>query len=182
MAESSSHTSGRPVQLAFSPTSVKRSGNFRLPDLPPCLSLANKDTPSTWVIKGDPTEEAVLCTNEKTYSIRSVSLSNSVLVVGPGEYEDQIVIQDTIHELLQFTLVHPRVHKLVGLLRGREYDEGREDLDDDALAGEQDSQNQQQVRPHAQSQWHAFSVRRLLSQGEKRVSYLRTSPERDPGK
>jgi sister chromatid cohesion protein DCC1 len=154
-------------------------------DLPPDLLRSiesSKDTPLTWVIKGDPAEEAVLCTNDKTYSIRSVSLSNSVLVVGPGEPEDQIVIRDTIHELLQFTLVLPKVHKLVGLLRGREYDEGREDLDDDALVGEQDSQNQQQVRPHVQLHWHAFNVQRFFSKGEKGVSYLRASPDRDPGK
>lgn len=141
---------GQPIQLAFSQTSVKESGNFRLLELPPDLLKSiesNNNSPLTWAIKGNPTEDAVLCTEDKTYSIRSVSLSNSVLVVTPGEEQGQIVIRDTSHELLQVTPILPKVHRLAGLLRGREYDEGREDLDDDMLDGEQDTQSQQQVRP-----------------------------------
>ena len=149
MAESLPH-GGEPIQLTFSQASVKESGNFRLLELPPDLLKSiesNNNSPLTWAIKGSPAEDAVLCADDKTYSIRSVSLSNSILVVTPGEVQDQIVIQDTSHELLQITPVLPKVHKLVGLLRGREYDEGREDLDDDMLDDEQDPQSQQQVRP-----------------------------------
>lgn len=141
---------GHPIQLVFSPTSVKESGSFRLLELPPDLLgsiQSSNNSPLTWAIKGNPNEDAVLCTNHKTYSIRSVSLSNSILVVGPGETQGQIVIRDTSHELLQVTPVLPRVHKLVGLLRGREYDEGREDLDDDLFDGEQDTYHQPPVRP-----------------------------------
>ena len=148
MAEDSPH-GDRPIQLAFSHTSVKESGSFRLLELPPDLLKSiesNDNSPFTWAVKGNPAEDAVLCTDDKTYSIRSVSLSNSVLVVTPGEAQDQIVIRDTSHELLQVTPVLPKVHKLVGLLRGREYDEGREDLDDDTLDDERDTQSQQQVR------------------------------------
>ena len=140
---------GHPIQLAFSPTSVKESGKFRLLELPPNLlgSIeSNSNSSLNWAIKGNPNENAVLCTNDKTYSIRSVSLSNSVLVVGPGNSQDQIVIRDTNHELLQVTPVLPKVHTLVGLLRGREYDEGREDLDDDLFDGERNTCNQQPVR------------------------------------
>ena len=149
MAESSPH-GDRPIQLTFSTTSVKESGNFRLLELPPDLLKtieSNDNSPFTWAIKGDPTEDAVLCTDDKTYSMRSISLSNSVLVVTPGEIQDQIVVRDTSHELLQVTPVLPKVHKLVGLLRGSEYDEGREDLDDGILDDEQDAQSHQQVRP-----------------------------------
>lgn len=150
MAEASSQGSGHPIQLTFSSTSVKESGNFRLLELPPNLLKSiesNNGSPLTWAIKGGPTEDAVLCTNDKTYSIRSVSLSNSVLVVGPGEMQDQIVIRDTSRELLQITPILPKVHKLVGLLRGREYDDGHEDLDEDLFEGEQDTYGQQQVSP-----------------------------------
>jgi len=148
MADSLPH-SGQPIQLAFSPTSVKESGDFRLLELPPDLLKSiesNNSSPLTWAIKGNPAEDAVLCTDDKTYSIRSVSLSNSVLVATPGEVQNQIVIRDTSHELLQVAPILPKVHRLAGLLRGREYDEGREDLDDDALDDEQDTQSQQQVR------------------------------------
>ena len=149
MADNLPH-SGQPIQLAFSPTTVKESGNFRLLELPPDLLKSvesNNSSPLTWAIKGNPAEDAVLCTDDKTYSIRSVSLSNSVLIITPGEVQDRIVIRDTSHELLQVAPILPKVHRLAGLLRGREYDEGREDLDDDILNGEQDAQSQQQVRP-----------------------------------
>jgi len=151
MAEGAPHD-GQPIQLAFSPTSIKESGNFRLLELPPDLLKSiesNDNSPLTWAIKGNPAEDAVLCTDDKTYSIRSVSLSNSLLIVSPGEVQDQLAIRDTSRELLQVTPVLPKVHKLVGLLRGREYDEGREDLDDDMLDDEQGTQSQQQVRPPA---------------------------------
>ncbi|KAF9648550.1 hypothetical protein BDM02DRAFT_3155665 [Thelephora ganbajun] len=148
MAESLPH-GGQPIQLAFSPTSAKESGNFRLLELPPDLLKSiesNNGSPLTWAIKGDPTEDAVLCTDDKTYSIRSISLSNSVLIAGPGEAQDQIIIQDTNRELLQVAPVLPKVHRLAGLLRGREYDEGREDLDDDMHDDEQATQSQQQAK------------------------------------
>lgn len=146
----SSPPGGHSIRLAFSQTSVEESGNFRLLELPPNLLKSiesNNNYPLTWAIKGNPTENAVLCTNDRTYSIRSVSLSNSILIVGPGEAQDQIAIRDTNRELLQVSPVLPKVHKLAGLLRGREYDEGREDLDDGLFDGEQDIHNRQQVRP-----------------------------------
>jgi sister chromatid cohesion protein DCC1 len=141
---------GHPIQFAFSPTSGSEFGNFRLLELPPNLLESiesNSASPLSWAIKGNPNENAVLCTNDKTYSIRSVSLSNSLLVVGPGEGQHQIVIRDINHELLQVTPILPKVHKLLGLLRGKEYDEGREDLDDDLFDGGQDTYGQQLVRP-----------------------------------
>jgi len=148
MADSLPH-SGQLIQLAFAPTSAKDSGNFRLLELPPELLKSiesDNNSPLNWAIKGNPAEDAVLCTDDKTYSIRSVSLSNSVLVITPG-VQDQVVIRDTSHELLQVAPILPRVHRLAGLLRGREYDEGREDLDDDMLDDEQDTQNQKLVCP-----------------------------------
>ena len=173
MAESPPH-GDQPIRLTFSPSSVKESGSFRLLELPPDLLKSiesNDNSPFTWAIKGNPAEDAVLCTDDKTYSIRSVSLSNSVLVVTPGEVQDQIVIRDTSHELLQVTPVLPKVHKLAGLLRGREYDEGREDLDDDILDEEQGTQNQQQVCPPAElSGTHSDTFQRRRD----------TSPTRKP--
>lgn len=89
------------------------------------------------VIKGQPNEDAVLCTSDKTYSLRSVVLSNSVLVVTPpkdteiadkGATESQdIIIRDQIHEILELVPCLPKLQRLGGLLRGREYDEGHEE-------------------------------------------------------
>ena len=91
----------------------------------------------SFVIKGEPTEEAVLCTESKTYTLRSVVLSNSVLVVSPptdtnpatADNKD-VVIRDQVHEILELVPTLPKLQKLGGLLRGREYAEGHDEDDD----------------------------------------------------
>ena len=84
------------------------------------------------MIKGQPNEDAVLCTETKTYALRSVVLSNSMLVVTPptdsmNASERDVVIRDQIHDVLELVPTLPRLQKLGGLLRGREYDEGHSD-------------------------------------------------------
>ena len=84
----------------------------------------------------------MLCTADKTYTVRSVVLSNSVLVVTPdpsapeadaeqeADGEDpaqEVYIRDQLHEIIELVPSVPRLHKLNGLLRGREYDDGQED-------------------------------------------------------
>ena len=61
-------------------------------------------------------------------------LSNSVLVVAPptdaeldGGSTDDLVIRDQLHEVLELVPSLPKLQKLGGLLRGREYDEGKDD-------------------------------------------------------
>ncbi|PIL34002.1 hypothetical protein GSI_03710 [Ganoderma sinense ZZ0214-1] len=91
----------------------------------------------TFMIKGAKEEDAVLCTADKTYTIRSVVLSNSVCVVTPdsslqGADEDEpveVFIRDQLSEVIELVPSVPRLHKLKSLLRGQEYDEGHEDED-----------------------------------------------------
>jgi sister chromatid cohesion protein DCC1 len=92
------------------------------------LSPSTDETPSL-SIKGHPTEDAVLCTSEKTYAVRSVTLSNTVLVVTPSRSDPDgtIHIRDQLHEVLELVPVVPKLHKLSVLLRDMEYDEGDED-------------------------------------------------------
>ena len=80
----------------------------------------------------------MLCTVDKTYTIRSVVLSNSVCVVTPdssfqdtdeGEPVEEVFIRDQLSEVIELVPSVPRLHKLKSLLRGREYDEGHEDED-----------------------------------------------------
>jgi hypothetical protein len=83
-------------------------------------------------IKGGPEDNAVLCTSNKTYNIRSVTLSNSVLVVSPRPDvddggEDQVVIQDSLSELLELVPAVPKLYRMNVLLRGHEWEEGQED-------------------------------------------------------
>ncbi len=71
--------------------------------------------------------------------MRSVVLSNSVLVVTPPNgsdldfSDDSIVIRDQVNEILELAPTVPRLHKLSAMLRGNEYDEqsAEEDMNDD---------------------------------------------------
>lgn len=113
----------------------------------------------SWVIKGESNDDAVLCTQDKTYTIRSVVLSNSVLVVTPPSYaksgqsssgnSSDIVIRDEIHEVLELVPCVPRLQKLSSLLEGREYDEGHdedEDEDQDMDGGNESPDMERPVR------------------------------------
>ncbi|KAI8975859.1 sister chromatid cohesion protein Dcc1 [Trametes punicea] len=129
--------------LRFSSTSQSDSGAFKLLELPPDLckliEAATDDCSPNLTIKGVPDEDAVLCTADKTYTVRSVALSNSVLVVTPDSMDEDkddqeeplkdIAIRDQLHEVIELVPSVPRLHKLNRLLKGREYDEGREDED-----------------------------------------------------
>ena len=101
------------------------------------------------VIKGEPDEDAVLCTADKTYILRSVVLSNSILVVAPpndmdeDRNEEDVVIHDEIHDILELLPTLPRLQKLNGLLRNRVYDD--RDNEDEEMDGEEDGE--QRVSP-----------------------------------
>ncbi|KAL1747723.1 sister chromatid cohesion protein Dcc1 [Schizophyllum fasciatum] len=148
--------------LAFSPNSFDEAGSFKLLELPPevCAlieSAATATHPTTLTIKGRPNEDAVLCTRDTTYAMRSVVLSNSVLVVTPSEGDLQfekdkadgaedggereaVVVRDQINEVIELSKCVPKLHQLAGLLRGREYEGEEEDEMEDE---EQDAQGTQ---------------------------------------
>lgn len=97
-----------------------------------CVLLLRKPQYS-FSIKGNSEDDAVLCTANKTYTIRSVVLSNSVLVATAGEKHDlppTVVVRDQLNEVLELVPSIPRLHKLDTLLRGKEYDERSEEDDD----------------------------------------------------
>ncbi|KAF8351391.1 hypothetical protein F5887DRAFT_1194907 [Amanita rubescens] len=76
------------VDLCFSPRSLAESGSVKLLELPPDLcslveSSLQSSTSPRLSIKGQSNEDAVLCTRDKTYTIRSVVLSNTILVATP---------------------------------------------------------------------------------------------------
>ena len=70
--------------------------------------------------------------------MRSVALSNTLLVVTPAPYgdlpDDALIIHDQVNEILELTPVVPKLHKLSALLKGKEYaqDHEDEDMEDDA--------------------------------------------------
>ncbi|KAJ7129580.1 sister chromatid cohesion protein Dcc1 [Mycena epipterygia] len=119
--------------LGFSASLTADAGSFKFLELPPELcklieSAAEASSPLRLSIKGQSGEDAVLCTNDATYTIRSVALSNSILVVTSGA-ADTVVIRDQVNEILELTPAVPKLHKLSALLRGREYDDVHDSVD-----------------------------------------------------
>lgn len=89
---------------------------------------------ASFTIKGDSQDDAVLCTANKTYAVRSVVLSNLVLVVTRAPEtndQDTVVIRDQVQEILEIAPCLPKLQKLGTLLRGMDYDEGQEDVEMD---------------------------------------------------
>jgi sister chromatid cohesion protein DCC1 len=140
------------VEIIFSPEQVP-IGSFRLLELPSdlckliessagdlkcVLTLVIQTIPDasrfSLAIKGGPEDDAVLCTSDRTYNIRSVTLSNSVLVVSPcpdvGASEHRVVVQDSLNELLELVPAIPRLHRLNALLKEHQWEEGHEEEDD----------------------------------------------------
>ncbi|KAJ7754230.1 sister chromatid cohesion protein Dcc1 [Mycena maculata] len=115
--------------LAFSPSLTSDAGSFKLLELPAelCKLIEAKleaSNPLRLSIKGQSGEDAVLCTDDATYTIRSVVLSNSILVITPSDSSaDSVVIRDQVNEILELTPAVPKLHKLASLLRGHEYDD-----------------------------------------------------------
>jgi sister chromatid cohesion protein DCC1 len=80
-------------------------------------------------IKGHANDDAVLCTEDKTFTIRSVALSNAVLVVtpNPDDSDDAVVIRDQLNEIIELVPIVPKLHKLSTVIRDRQYDDDDDD-------------------------------------------------------
>ncbi|KAL1922885.1 uncharacterized protein VTP21DRAFT_9261 [Calcarisporiella thermophila] len=70
-------------------------------------------------IKGSPDDEAVLCTNDKTYALREVHLSNSLLLTRPTEHlnpthppSPSYTIFDRLASTLELIPTRPRTERL----------------------------------------------------------------------
>ncbi|KAF8195807.1 sister chromatid cohesion protein Dcc1, partial [Mycena galopus ATCC 62051] len=118
------------LDLEFSASLTDDTGSFKLLELPPELcklveAAVENLSPLRFSIKGQSGEDAVLCTDDATYTIRSVVLSNTILVVTPPAESgtDTVVIRDQVNEILELTPAVPKLHKISALLRGREYDD-----------------------------------------------------------
>ncbi|KAK2466266.1 hypothetical protein APHAL10511_001908 [Amanita phalloides] len=125
------------VQLSFSPKSLAESGSVKLLELPSDLcqlvesSLQSSSSPRL-TIKGQPDDDAVLCTGDKTYTIRSVILSNKILIVTPCETDGaSLNIRDQVSDILELVPCVPKLYKLDGLLKGRSFDENQTGMDSD---------------------------------------------------
>ena len=142
--------------LNFSPVSSNEAGSYKLVELTPdfttlienalrdnldlrlefgkITTLLVSDQYVRFTIKGHSNDDAVLCTADKTYTMRSIVLSNTVLVAtaAPDEHasdysDGAVFIRDQINEIIELVPIVPKLHKLSALIRNRQYDEGQED-------------------------------------------------------
>ncbi|KAJ1304701.1 hypothetical protein OPQ81_005840 [Rhizoctonia solani] len=118
--------------------------HYCLVELPPDIVELAKQGKANLSIRGRPEDDAVLCTQSKTYAIRSVTLSNSVLVMsnarpdskpsGDSEIEvaeadesNTLVISGEVSEILELVPTVPRLESLHHHLRGCEWNDDESD-------------------------------------------------------
>ncbi|VDB96177.1 unnamed protein product [Peniophora sp. CBMAI 1063] len=142
---------------------------FRLLELPADLCKLVEASPEDFslTIKGLEGEDAVLCTPDKTYTIRSVVLSNAVLVLTPppgpstlasmnvDDLQPRAEIQESLHEILELTPTVPKLHRLRGMLRGMEWDEGQEEGDAESDDGNNQSSRKRVTYDQVKSELRA---------------------------
>lgn len=68
-------------------------------------------------MKGTPADDAVICTPTQTFTLRTITVSNSMLFLRPDETTQDLYIQDTCHEILELTPSVPRLARVEKLLR-----------------------------------------------------------------
>ncbi|KAG8705774.1 hypothetical protein FRC09_002767 [Ceratobasidium sp. 395] len=102
---------------------------YCLVELPPdIVDIVKKGQPSL-TIRGKPDDDAVLCTQDKTYALRSVTLSNNFLIISSASgstidseaEENALVISGEATEILELVPTVPRLENLLGHLKGCEY-------------------------------------------------------------
>lgn len=109
--------------------------SYSLVALPPALAKAvnerdlSNNVLATLTIKGQPTDEAVLCTQDTTYNLRAVQSSNSILVCeastskagtlnGKGK---EVEVRTTLHQTLELDLAILKLDRIGDLLKGQEW-------------------------------------------------------------
>lgn len=85
-------------------------------------------------MKGKEGDDAVICTPNKTYTLRSVNVSNSLVVAtGTGVSQNDIAFSEDIHEIMELVPAIPKLDRLIGMLRGSEYGEDQMSEDENDL-------------------------------------------------
>lgn len=109
--------------------------SYSLVALPPALAKAINERDSgdnvlaSLMIKGQPTDEAVLCTQDTTYNLRAVQSSNSILICetstsgsaatsGKGK---EVQVKTTLHQTLELDLAIPKLERIGEILKGQEW-------------------------------------------------------------
>jgi sister chromatid cohesion protein DCC1 len=77
-------------------------------------------------MKGTPQDDAVICTQDHTFTLRTITVSNSIIFLRPEPASStdttiptagDLYIQDTCHEILELTPSVPRLARVEKLLK-----------------------------------------------------------------
>ncbi|WVQ65574.1 uncharacterized protein L199_003752 [Kwoniella botswanensis] len=121
----------KSIILRYPPSTIEESEeSYQLLELPPEIIKAveaskGKDKESIFplTIKGKPSDDAVLCTPNSTFQLRTVGISNSVLVCrSPSSSteapkKDTLQIRDTCHEILECVAISPNLERIRTILK-----------------------------------------------------------------
>jgi sister chromatid cohesion protein DCC1 len=101
-----------------------------------------------------PDDDAVICTVDRTYTVRSVVLSNTVMITSVSTSDaNAVTVRDEIHDVLEVAPCLPRLHRIDELLAGLEFgedstlDQDMEDEDVDLSAARRNTANVSSVQP-----------------------------------
>ncbi|RUP44259.1 sister chromatid cohesion protein Dcc1, partial [Jimgerdemannia flammicorona] len=88
---------------------------------PPQKKTPRLNSSSSLSIKGLPDDDAVLCTNDTTYAVRNVQLSNSLLLISPSsdnadDSEQTWSVHDNLSSIIELVPCLPRLERLNYLL------------------------------------------------------------------
>lgn len=142
--------------LQFSDASSSNAQvSYSLLELPAALlsqldaQIASGSSSSSWVIKGQPQDDAVLCTYDETYNVRGVQNSNSLLLCQPSVDAEsdtfgvsdpkgkrrRLDIQGTLHQTLELEKAIPRLDRLTHMLRNHEWSPDEADTTNNKVRG-----------------------------------------------
>jgi sister chromatid cohesion protein DCC1 len=122
------------LRYAHAP-STSSQVSYSLIALPPALAKAVNERDSsnnvlaTLTIKGQPADEAVLCTQDATYNLRAVQSSNSILICEASTSAagssmgkaKEVEVRTTLHQTLELDLAIPKLERIGDLLKGQEW-------------------------------------------------------------
>ncbi|KAJ9107957.1 hypothetical protein QFC20_003642 [Naganishia adeliensis] len=115
-----------PYAVRYDPAAAPETGSveeYKLlevsAELAKAIEQASKDGDQhvRLTMKGTPADDAVICTPTQTFTLRTITVSNSMLFLRPDETTQDLYIQDTCHEILELTPSVPRLARVEKLLR-----------------------------------------------------------------
>ncbi|KAG8746962.1 hypothetical protein FRC10_002761 [Ceratobasidium sp. 414] len=121
---------------AFELDGYQEPPQYCLVELPPDIVDLVKQGKPNITIRGQPDDDAVFCTQDKTYALRSVTLSNNFLIVsaasgsalGSKSVEtNDLVITGEAAEILELVPTVPRLENILSHLKGCEYHDDESD-------------------------------------------------------